>query len=91
MGVFLFVGKRGLGKRSLAIEIGSRMYNGGGVALVDVSDPDINAGMLVAEALANPYTTFILDKFETANERMQNDLLSIISGAPVTDPKTGAK
>ena len=91
IGVFLLVGKRGLGKRSLAIEIGSRLYKGGGVALVDVADPNIHAGMIVAEALANPYTTFILDKFETANERMQNDLLSIISGAPVNDPKTGVR
>lgn len=91
LGVFLFVGRRGLGKRSLAIEIGSRMYKGGGVALVDVSDPNIHAGMLIGEALANPYSTFILDKFETANERMQNDLLTIISGAPVSDPKTGVR
>ncbi|HUB32972.1 MAG TPA: hypothetical protein VMA31_08085 [Bryobacteraceae bacterium] len=91
LGVFIFAGRRGLGKRSLAIEIGSRMFKGGGLALVDVSDPNVHAGLIVAEALANPYTTFILDKFEAANERMQNDLLSIVSGAPVSDPKTGVR
>jgi hypothetical protein len=91
LGVFLFAGKRGLGKRSLAIEIGSRMYRGGGVALVDVSDPNIHAGLLISEAQANPFTTFILDRFEAAGERLQNDLLTIVSGAPVTDSKTGTK
>ncbi len=91
VGVFVFVGHRGLGKRSLAIEIGSRMYKGGGIAMVDVSDAEIHAGMLIAEAQANPYTTFILDRFEAAGERLQNDLLSIVSGAPQSDPKTGSK
>jgi hypothetical protein len=91
VGVFVFVGQRGLGKRSLAIEVGSRMYRGAGIAIVDVSDPNIHAGLMVAEALANPYTTFILDRFETAGERLQNDLLSIVAGAPQTDPKTGVK
>ena len=85
------MGQRGLGKRSLAIEIGSRMYRNGGIALVDVSDPNIHAGLLVAEAMANPYTTFILDKFETSKERLQNDLLSIVAGSPQTDPKSGTR
>ena len=91
LGVFLFVGKRGLGKRSLGIEIGSRMFKGGGVVMVDVSDPNVHAGLIVTEALANPYSTFILEKFEAAGERMQNDLLAIISGAPVNDAKTGVR
>ena len=91
IGVFVFVGQRGLGKRSLAIELGSRMYRNGGIAIVDVSDPNIHAGLLVAEAQANPFTTFILDRFETATERLQNDLLSIVVGTPQTDPKTGVK
>jgi hypothetical protein len=91
IGVFVLIGKPGLGKKLLATEIGYRLYKGSSVSLLDVSDPGVRGGLLVAEARSNPFSTFVLENFHNCSNAMQEDLLSIVSGVPQVDVKTGAK
>ena len=91
LGVFVFVGKPGLGKRTLAIEVGYRLYKGSSVSILDSSDPGVMGSLLVQEARSNPFSTFILDNFQSCSKQLQEDLLSIVAGVPQTDAKTGAK
>ncbi|SPE38517.1 hypothetical protein SBA6_90005 [Candidatus Sulfopaludibacter sp. SbA6] len=91
IGIFVFTGKPGLGKKLLATEIGYRLYKGASVSILDVSDPAARGSLLIAEARSNPYTTFILENFHACPAATQEDLLSIVSGAPQIDPKTGSK
>jgi hypothetical protein len=91
IGVFALIGKPGLGKKLLATEIGYKLYKGSSVSLLDVSDPGVRGGLLIAEARSNPFTTFVLENFHNCSAAMQEDLLSIVSGAPQVDAKTGSK
>ncbi|SPF31831.1 hypothetical protein SBA4_1030005 [Candidatus Sulfopaludibacter sp. SbA4] len=91
IGIFVFAGKPGLGKKLLATEIGYRLYKGSSVSILDVSDPGAGGGLLISEARSSPYTTFILENFQNCPAATQEDLLSIVSGAPQVDPKTGSK
>ena len=91
LGVFVLVGKPGLGKKSLAVELGYRLYKGSSVSIVDVSDPGVTGSLLVGEARANPFSTFILENFHNCSKQLQEDLLSILAGAPQVDSKTGSK
>ena len=91
LGVFVLVGNKGLGKRSLATEIGYRIYKGSSVSLLDVSDPGAHAGLLVSEARSNPFTSFVLENFQGCSKEFQEGLLSIVAGAPQVDSKTGSK
>lgn len=91
VGVFVLMGKPGLGKKLLAMEIGYRLYKGSSVSLLDVSDPGARGSLLVSEAKSNPYTTFILENFQSCPTATQEDLLSIISGVPQTETKSGSK
>lgn len=91
LGVFLLVGKSGLGKKTLATELASRVYKGGGIAVLNAAEAGVHAGILIAEAKTNAYTTFIIDNFNGAPAQFQSELLSIISGAPQVDYETGAK
>jgi hypothetical protein len=91
IGVFVLIGKPGLGKKLLATETGYRLYKGSSVSLLDVSDPGVRGGLLVSEARSNPFTTFVLENFHNCSTAMQEDLLSIVSGVPQVDAKTGSK
>lgn len=91
IGVFVFQGKPGLGKKFLATEIGGRLYKGASVLCLDVSDPGMRGSLLVAEARTNPYSTFILENFHACSQALQEELLSIFSGAPQIDSQTGSK
>lgn len=91
IGIFVFAGKPGLGKKYLATEIGYRLYKGASVSILDVSDPAARGSLLVSEARSNPYTTFVLENFHACPAATQEDLLSIVSGAPQIDSKTGSK
>lgn len=91
LGIFLLVGKPGLGKKYLAVEIGYRLYKGSSVSVLDVSDPAARGSLLISEALSNPFTTFVLENFHNCPAATQEDLLSIVSGATQIDSKTGAK
>ncbi|HLK65502.1 MAG TPA: hypothetical protein VKU19_18825 [Bryobacteraceae bacterium] len=91
LGVFVLAGKPGLGKKYLAIEIGYRLYKGSSVSILDVSDPAAGGRLLVEEARSNPFTTFILENFQSCPPATQEELLSIVAGAPQVDAKTGAK
>jgi hypothetical protein len=91
IGVFVFVGKPGLGKKSLATEVGYRLYDGSSVSILDVADPGVKASLLVGEARSNPYTSFIIENFQAASREFQEELLSIVAGAPQVDYKTGSK
>ena len=91
LGVFVLAGNPGLGKKFLAIEIGYHLYKGSSVSILDVSDPAAGGNLLIEEARSNPYTTFILENFQSSPAATQQDLLSIVSGAPQVDAKTGAK
>lgn len=91
IGAFVLTGKQGLGKKYLATEIGYRLYRGASVSILDVSDPAARGSLLVSEARANPFTTFVLENFHACPAATQEDLLSIVSGAPQVDSKTGSK
>jgi hypothetical protein len=91
LGVFVLTGKPGLGKKYLATEIGYRLYKGSSVSILDVSDPAARGSLLVSEARANPFTTFILENFHACPAATQEDLLSIVSGATQIDSKSGSK
>jgi hypothetical protein len=91
LGVFLLVGKPGLGKKYLAVDVGYRLYKGSSVSILDVSDPAARGSLLISEALSNPFTTFVLENFHNCPAATQEDLLSIVSGATQIDSKTGAK
>jgi hypothetical protein len=91
IGVFVLMGKPGLGKKLLATEVGYKLYKGSSVSLLDVSDPAVRGGLLISEARSNPFTTFVLENFQNCSSAMQEDLLSIVSGAPQVDAKTGSK
>jgi hypothetical protein len=89
LGVFLLAGRSGLGKRSLAIEVGSRIYKNPGIAVLSASDPGVHGGLLVDEAKINPFTTFVIDDFAAAPQQFQTELLNIFAGAPQTDSQGG--
>jgi hypothetical protein len=91
LGVFVLAGKPGLGKKFLAIEIGYKLYKGSCITIVDVSDPASDGKALISEARANPYNTFILENFQNCPASTQEEVLSIVSGAPRVDPKSGAR
>lgn len=91
IGIFVFTGKPGLGKKLLAMEIGYRLYKGASVSILDVSDPGARGSLLISEARSSPYTTFILENFHNCPSATQEELLSIVSGAPQIDPKSGSK
>jgi len=91
IGVFVLAGKPGLGKKSLAVEVGYQLYAGSSVSILDVSDPAARGSLLISEAMGNPYTTFVLENFHAAAAATQEDLLSIFAGAPQVDAKSGSK
>ncbi len=91
LGVFVLAGNPGLGKKFLGIEVGYRLYKGSSVSILDVSDPAAGGSLLIAEARSNPYTTFILENFQSCPSNTQEELLSIVAGAPQVDPKSGAR
>ena len=91
LGIFVLVGKPGPGKKSLAVEIGYRLYKGSSVLIAEGSDPGLTGSYLVGEARANPFSTFVVENFQSSSKQFQEDLLSIVAGAPQVDSKTGSK
>lgn len=91
LGLFLFIGKPGLGKRSLGIEIGRRLYRGDSVGVLDLGQPDATLEPMIAAAKSNPYQTFVLENIDRAAGRIQTDLLTIVAGQPLSEPSTGAR
>lgn len=91
VGMFLFLGKQGLGKRSLAVEIGRRLYSGKSVAVLDLAEAGASMEQLLAAAKANPHQTFVIENVDQASRRAQDDLLAIVAGQPLVDSQSGAR
>jgi hypothetical protein len=87
LGLFLFTGRQGLGKRTLATEIGRRLYRGDSVGALDLAQPEASMEPIIAEAKANPYQTFVLENIDKASSRIQTDLLTVVAGQPLSDSK----
>jgi hypothetical protein len=91
LGMFLFIGRPGLGKRTLAIEIGRMLYAGDSVGIVDFADPSTGAASLTSAAKVNPYQTFIIENITAGTQQAQNDLLAICAGQPLVEQSSGAR
>ena len=90
LGMFLYIGRAGLGKKTVAVETGTALYGGGSVGVIDFGEQGTSLSALVASARANPYQTFIIENLSNAPQQVQTDLLTIFSGAPIADPSSGA-
>jgi hypothetical protein len=84
LGLFLFVGRQGLGKKTLGLEIGRRLYRGDSVASLDVGQPDATLEPIIASAATNPYQTFVIENIDRASPRVQTELLTIVAGQPLS-------
>lgn len=89
LGMNLYMGKQGLGKRSLAIEIGAALYGGDAVGVLDLADRGANLASVVAAARGNGYQVFIIENADTAPHQVQTDLLTAFTGAPLFDGASG--
>jgi hypothetical protein len=90
LGMFLYIGRAGLGKKTVAVETGTALYGGGSVGVIDFGEQGTSLTALVASARANPYQTFIIENLSNAPQQVQTDLLTIFSGAPIADSSSGA-
>jgi hypothetical protein len=91
VGMFLFSGQQGLGKRSLGIEFGRQLYEGSSVAVLDLSEAGASLEPVLVAARTNPYQTFVLENADQAPRRVQDDLLAIVAGQGLTDLTNGAR
>lgn len=91
IGSFLFVGRSGLGKRSLAVEIGRMIYSGDSVGVLDLAESGASVESIIASARSNPYQTFVIENIGSANQQTQNDLLTVLSGSSLIDSSNGAR
>lgn len=91
VGMFLFMGRHGLGKRTLAVEIGRRLYRGGPVGTLDLQQPDITLESVMMAARTNPFQTFVLENVDLAPRRVQDELLTIVAGQGLVDPAHGTR
>lgn len=88
-GIFLMVGRSGLGKRSVASAIGEAVYGVASVVTLDASSPGAVEAMIAATA-ENPYRTIILEQVESAAEGVYESLERIAAGVPLRESSTGA-
>ncbi len=91
VGIFMFIGRPGLGKRTTAVEIARLLYPGDSVGLLDLAEPGASLTSLIGAAKANPFQTFIIENINTAGQQVQNDLLAIFAGQPLIDPQTNTR
>ena len=91
VGIFMFIGRPGLGKRTMAVELGRLLYPGDSIGLLDLAETGASLTSLIGAAKANPYQTFVIENLNTASQQVQNDLLAIFAGQPLIDPQTNTR
>lgn len=91
IGMFLFLGRQGLGKKTLAVEIGRRLYSGRSVAIIDLAESGATLEPMILAAKSNPYQTFVIENVDQASRRTQDELLAIVAGQSLTDSQSGAR
>ncbi|MEA2624839.1 MAG: hypothetical protein QOD06_884 [Candidatus Binatota bacterium] len=91
LGLFLFVGKPGLGKRYLAEQIAWLVYEDGPLVELDVTDEASASPRRLIEAVkAKPNQTIILENVDAATPQYLERLQAIASGNSLRDPTSGA-
>jgi hypothetical protein len=90
LGVFLLVGRAGLGKRRVASAISRLLYRSGAVVTIDLAE-DPAATDLLPAVKANPYSGVILENLTSASPQTMASLRSLVAGAPLIETSTGAK
>lgn len=90
LGMFLFIGSPGLGKRYLAEQIGWLLYKGGPVLELDVADEASTIRRLIEAVKAKPYQTIILENIDAATPQYLERLQAIAAGNALRDPSTGS-
>ncbi len=88
LGMNLYMGRQGLGKKSLAIEIGKALYGGDAVGVLDLAERGASLASVAAAARGNGYQTFIIENPDSAPHQVQTDLLTAFTGAPLMDGNT---
>jgi hypothetical protein len=89
LGMNLYMGRQGLGKKSLAIEIGRALYGGDAVGVLDLSERGASLSAVEAATRGNPYQTFIIENADGAPHQAQTDLLTAFTGQPLLDGASG--
>lgn len=91
LGVFLFVGKPGLGKRYLAEQMAWLLYDDGPMTELDLADESSASPKRLIEAVkAKPSQTVILENVDRATPAYLERLQAIASGNSLRDPTSGA-
>jgi hypothetical protein len=85
LGMNLYMGRQGLGKKSLAIEIGRALYGGDAVGVLDLAERGASLAPVVAAARGNGYQTFIIENVDSAPHQVQTDLLTAFTGQSLAD------
>jgi len=89
LGIHLFMGRQGLGKKSLAIEIGKALYGGDAVGAIDLGEKGASLAAVVSAARSNGYQVFIIENPDAAPHQVQTDLLTAFTGQSLPDGQSG--
>lgn len=90
LGMFLFIGSPGLGKRYLAEQISWLLYKGGPMLVQDVAEEGATIRRLIEAVKAKPHQTIILENIDAATPQYLERLQAIAAGNALRDPSTGS-
>lgn len=91
LGLFLLVGRPGLGKRYLAEQMAWLLYEDGPMTELDLADEGSASPKRLIEAVkAKPHQTVILENVDRATPAYLERLQAIASGNSLRDPTSGA-
>lgn len=89
MASFLYVGASGTGKRLTATAIGAAIFGRPLVATLDASVGAVCSNALRATASQYPSLCLVIENVDRASRTFVNDLIAVLSGAPLHDNETG--
>jgi hypothetical protein len=90
LGMFLFIGSPGLGKRYLAEQLGWLLYKGGPMLVQDVAEEGASIRRVIEAVKAKPYHTIILENIDAATPQYLERLQAIAAGNALRDPTSGS-
>lgn len=90
LAAFILAGGAGLGKRSMAIELGNRQFGLGGTIVIDAASLLDAAGAIAAAVRRKPAQALVIEGLtEAADQRLMTQLTAAAAGQHLTDPASG--
>lgn len=90
LGIYLFIGSAGLGKRTLAELVGALACPRSGATSVNFAEDGDHIGALMHAVRTRPHQVLILENVDRVDDLVSDRLQAIVSGCPLQDPETGA-